>query len=128
MHYSKLMFLSRSRITIRKCVFLQLTFPASCHAVLGSCLALCVCLLVILTDKQVELYADFDYSGLRPFLMQSSTYSIDKAMAICEKRKFYPELVYLLGRVGNTTKALNILVYTMRDVKQVRFAFLHLIP
>jgi len=84
---------------------------------------LCLFHSLCLRIHQVELYADFDYNGLRPFLMQSSTYSIDKAMAICEKRKFYPELVYLLGRVGNTTKALNILVYTMRDVKQVRFPF-----
>jgi hypothetical protein len=52
--------------------------------------------------------------------MQSSDYPLNLAHDICLREKRYPELVYVLGRMGNTEEALRVLINVMEDVKQVR--------
>eukprot|EP00004_Rigifila_ramosa_P019763 TRINITY_DN5059_c2_g1_i4.p1 TRINITY_DN5059_c2_g1~~TRINITY_DN5059_c2_g1_i4.p1 ORF type:complete len:836 (-),score=199.40 TRINITY_DN5059_c2_g1_i4:379-2589(-) len=67
---------------------------------------------------QVELYADFDAKLLLPFLQQSTSYNLEKAYDVVEKRKMVPEMVYILGRMGNTKQALLLIIEELKDVKQ----------
>jgi vacuolar protein sorting-associated protein 41 len=76
---------------------------------------------------QVKLYAEFDPKQLLYFLENSSTYNIDDARDICEnflqfhktkemKDYLYRCIVYLLGRLGNTDLAMNIIINNLNDV------------
>lgn len=47
----------------------------------------------------VKLYAIFDRDKLLPFLKKSDHYPIQEALDICQKEKYYPEMVYLLGKL-----------------------------
>jgi len=60
------------------------------------------------TLLQLKLYADYDYKQLKTFLIQT-IYPLEKAYKIVEERKLYPEMVYILGRMGNSKDALDIL-------------------
>ncbi|PSN43945.1 hypothetical protein C0J52_03761 [Blattella germanica] len=44
----------------------------------------------------VQLYADFARDKLLPFLRRSDQYPIQQTLEICQKRCFYPEMVYIL--------------------------------
>jgi hypothetical protein len=68
-------------------------------------------------NMQLELYADHSPQLLLPFLRKSSDYSPDVAFKLCKAREFVPEQVYLLGRLGNVSEALLLLLRRMRDVK-----------
>lgn len=59
----------------------------------------------------VGLYAKFSYEKLLPFLKRSNSYPIQQAFDICKARSFYPEMVYLLGRMGSTKEALTIILH-----------------
>lgn len=37
---------------------------------------------------------------------------------MCQKRNFIPEMVFILGRMGNPKKALNLIVNSLDDVKK----------
>ncbi|TPX31569.1 hypothetical protein SeMB42_g07741 [Synchytrium endobioticum] len=67
---------------------------------------------------QVELYAEFDYARLLDFLKTSTHYSLRKAYEICETRDYIPELVYLLGKMGNSRKALFLIIERLGDVRR----------
>lgn len=69
-------------------------------------------------EYQIELYAKYDYTKLLPFLRQSNYYPLEKALAICEQRCLYPEMVFILGRMGNHKQALHLLIDQIGDVKQ----------
>lgn len=47
----------------------------------------------------VRLYAIFAREKLLPFLRRSDHYPIQEALDICQKEKYYPEMVYLLGEL-----------------------------
>lgn len=49
----------------------------------------------------VKLYAIFDRNKLLPLLKRSENYPIQEALDICEKNKYYPEMVFLLGNFHN---------------------------
>jgi tetratricopeptide (TPR) repeat protein len=66
---------------------------------------------------RIELYAKFDYRQLKPFLIHS-IYPLEKAYKVVEERKLYPEMVYILARMGNTRDALDLLIEKIGDVKQ----------
>ncbi len=68
-------------------------------------------------NMQIELYADHNPLLLLPFLRKSSEYSPDIAFKLCKARDFIPEQVFLLGRLGNVSEALLLLLRRMRDVK-----------
>lgn len=68
--------------------------------------------------KMVRLYSIFDYDKLLPFLKRSDQYPIQEALEICQKRKYYPEMVYLLGRIGDTREALELINRELKDVQQ----------
>lgn len=72
----------------------------------------------------MELYAEFDSlydpPRLRSFLMQSPFYPLQEALDTCQKYHRYAEMVYVLGKMGNPTEALHMIVTRLRDIKQVR--------
>jgi len=72
---------------------------------------------------QIELYAEYDYPRLLPFLRTSTYYSLENAYKICEARDLVPEMVYLLGQMGNNKEALNLIISRLGDVQRaIEFA------
>ncbi|XP_064554035.1 vacuolar protein sorting-associated protein 41 homolog [Drosophila montana] len=67
--------------------------------------------------KLVALYAKYDRPKLLPFLRRSNDYAIQNALAICKREEFYPEMVYLLGRMGSVVEALNIIIHKIKDIE-----------
>lgn len=61
-------------------------------------------------DLRVKLYSEFDHERLSQFLRRSEVYDIQLAISECEKRGYDSDLVYLLGRVGQTTRALSLIL------------------
>ncbi|KAF5291751.1 hypothetical protein FQA39_LY14239 [Lamprigera yunnana] len=68
--------------------------------------------------KLVKLYAIYAREKLLPLLRRSDHYPIQEALDICEKQKFYPEMIYLLGRVGDTKEALELITKELKDMQQ----------
>lgn len=64
----------------------------------------------------VELYAEYDPERLLAFLRSSGSYSVSKAYEICQDRDMVPEMVYLLGKMGDNKKALALIIERMADV------------
>lgn len=52
-----------------------------------------------------------------PFLKRSNRYDISEALEICKKSLYFPEMVYLLGRMGNTKEALSIIIQNIKDIQ-----------
>lgn len=89
----------------------------------------CVCSI---HGVAVALYADHAPALLLPFLRQSTYYRLEKAYAACVERKLYREQVraagqvdhwhwwqvFILGRMGDTKKALSLIMQQIGDVKQ----------
>ncbi|KAJ3031748.1 Vacuolar protein sorting-associated protein 41 [Rhizophlyctis rosea] len=72
---------------------------------------------------QVELYAEFDYPRMLEFLRSSTYYSVEKAYAICEARDLVPEMVFLLGKMGDNRRALMLIIERLGDVaRAIEFA------
>jgi hypothetical protein len=68
-------------------------------------------------DLAVSLFAKFDRTILMEFLRASRSYSYEQATTECEKRQYYPELVYLLSQTGQTKRALNLIINSLEDVQ-----------
>ncbi|XP_017857849.1 PREDICTED: vacuolar protein sorting-associated protein 41 homolog [Drosophila arizonae] len=68
-------------------------------------------------NRLVALYAKYDRTKLLPFLRRSNDYVIQEALAICKREEFYPEMVYLLGRMGSIVEALNIIIHSIKDIE-----------
>ncbi|KIR53471.1 vacuolar protein sorting 41 [Cryptococcus gattii Ru294] len=74
-------------------------------------------------DRMVELYAAYDVDRLMPFLRTSNFYDLEKAYAVCKERDYVPEMVFLLGRMGNNKQALMLLIERLGDVERaIEFA------
>ncbi|KAI9779686.1 MAG: Vacuolar protein sorting-associated protein 41 [Candelina submexicana] len=69
-------------------------------------------------DLAVELFAEYDRSLLMDFLKSSQSYSFEKAKAVCERRNFVTELVYILSKTGETKRALSLIIDKLQDVSQ----------
>ncbi|KAF4619821.1 hypothetical protein D9613_004777 [Agrocybe pediades] len=67
-------------------------------------------------DLQVEMYAEFATARLIDFLRASSSYNLEKAYKECQERDLVPEMVFLLGRMGNNKKALTLIIERLGDV------------
>ncbi|KAK0175633.1 hypothetical protein PV327_009369 [Microctonus hyperodae] len=65
----------------------------------------------------VGLYADYSRDKLLPLLRRSDNYPIQQALDICSQRHYYPEMVYLLGRIGNTSEALGLMTRELNDME-----------
>ncbi|CUA69567.1 Vacuolar protein sorting-associated protein 41 homolog [Solanum lycopersicum] [Rhizoctonia solani] len=69
-------------------------------------------------DVQVELFAQFAPDRLIDFLRASSYYNLEVAFRICDKRDLVPEQVFLLGRMGDNKRALNLIIERLADVNR----------
>lgn len=69
-------------------------------------------------DTAVELFADYDRPLLMEFLHQSTAYTFDTAISICDTRHFTTELIYLLSKMGQTKRALSLILSDLKDVTQ----------
>ena len=70
-------------------------------------------------DLQVKLYAEYDAPRLMSYLRaMSSFYSFEKAFSICESHDYVPEMVFLLGRVGDNKRALSLIIERLGDVER----------
>ncbi|KAJ3352816.1 Vacuolar protein sorting-associated protein 41 [Entophlyctis luteolus] len=68
---------------------------------------------------QVELYAEFDPTRLIDFLRSPEvTYDVQRAFALCEIRDLVPEMVFLLGKMGDNRRALKLLIERVGNVQQ----------
>ncbi|KAF9386684.1 Vacuolar protein sorting-associated protein 41, partial [Podila verticillata] len=74
-------------------------------------------------DLQIELYATYAPGRLIDFLRASNYYSLEKAYHTCEERDLVPEMVFLLGRMGDNKKALMLIIERLGDVERaINFA------
>ena len=69
-------------------------------------------------ELMVKLYSKYEYHKLLPFLKQSQHIPLHKALEICQERKHYPEMVFIHGRMGNTSYALDLIIKEIKDVKR----------
>jgi hypothetical protein len=69
--------------------------------------------------KLVDLYAKYDRDKMLPLMRKSWSYPLQDAYELCKINLFYPEMVYLLDRMGNTKEALEII---LRKIKNIRMA------
>lgn len=67
--------------------------------------------------KLINLYAKHDREKMLPMLRRSKNYPLQEAYELCKITHFYPEMVYLLDRMGNTNEALEIVMKKIRDVQ-----------
>ncbi|KDN36144.1 vacuolar protein sorting-associated protein 41 [Tilletiaria anomala UBC 951] len=71
------------------------------------------------SDQQVSLYAEYQPEALMPYLRaMSSYYDIEKAYQVCKAKDLVPEMVFLLGRVGDNKRALNLIIERLADVER----------
>ena len=74
-------------------------------------------------DLQVDLFAEYDQPQLLSFLKSASAITFTKAYEICETRDLVPEMMYLLGKMGDNRKALFLIIERLGDVeKAIEFA------
>uniref|UniRef100_A0A1B6C2S4 RING-type domain-containing protein n=1 Tax=Clastoptera arizonana TaxID=38151 RepID=A0A1B6C2S4_9HEMI len=66
----------------------------------------------------VQLYSDFDRNKLLPLLHRSDFYPIEDALKICKEKEYFPEMVYLLGRIGSTKEALALIIEKVGNIEQ----------
>ena len=66
----------------------------------------------------VRLYATYAPSKLLTFLKTSDDYPMTHALDECSMRGMIPEKIYLLGRMGNTRAALELIMTELVDVEQ----------
>ncbi|KAI0766345.1 vacuolar protein sorting-associated protein 41 [Trametes elegans] len=69
-------------------------------------------------DTQVKLYAEYSPRRLVDFLRASNYYNLEEAYNVCRERDLVPEMVFLLGRMGNNKKALNLIIERLGDVSR----------
>uniref|UniRef100_A0AAY4C2X2 Vacuolar protein sorting-associated protein 41 homolog n=1 Tax=Denticeps clupeoides TaxID=299321 RepID=A0AAY4C2X2_9TELE len=74
-------------------------------------------------ERQISLYAEYDRPNLLPFLRDSTHCPLEKALEICQQRNFVEETVFLLSRMGNCRRALQMIMEELGDVdKAIEFA------
>ncbi len=76
------------------------------------------------SDKQIKLYAEYEPAKLMTYLRtMSSYYNIEQAYEVCKTSDLVPEMVFLLGRVGDNRRALMLIIERLDDVeKAIDFA------
>ncbi|KAJ7638224.1 vacuolar assembling protein VPS41 [Roridomyces roridus] len=67
-------------------------------------------------DIQVKLYAEFATPRLIDFLRASNDYNLEHAYNVCDEQALVPEMVFLLGRMGNNKQALTLIIERLGDV------------
>lgn len=68
--------------------------------------------------RLLTLYAKLRPDKLMGFLRRSHNYPISDAYKLCEAKGMYPEMVFLLDKMGNTHRAMAVIVTEMGDVQR----------
>ncbi|KAJ3880126.1 hypothetical protein F5051DRAFT_175299 [Lentinula edodes] len=68
--------------------------------------------------QNLQLYADYARPRLIDFLRSSTDYDLEKAYEVCQERDLIPEMVFLLGRMGDNKKALGLIIERLGDVER----------
>lgn len=63
----------------------------------------------------MTLYAEMAPQQLLAYLKKAQHYDIDTALEITTRKELYPELVYLLGKVGQELKAMYLIIDKLDD-------------
>ena len=66
-------------------------------------------------DLRVKLYAEYEPENLLNYLRVNQSYQTQKALDVCQERGLVNEQVYLLGRVGEYRRALELIVNSRED-------------
>jgi hypothetical protein len=69
-------------------------------------------------DRMVVLYADYMPTDLQAFLQQASTYNYPRALKKCEEKGIFAGVVHILQMMGNSFRAAEVKMCSMRDVKE----------
>lgn len=64
----------------------------------------------------LNLLAKYEPKKLLPFLKRSQHYPMQEALDVCRSGQLYPEMVYLLSRMGNIIEALNIIIHRVKRI------------
>ncbi|KAI0265207.1 vacuolar assembling protein VPS41 [Gloeopeniophorella convolvens] len=75
-------------------------------------------LIADFADTLVELYAEYAPAKLIDFLRASNYYNLEAAYKICTERDLVPEMVFLLGRMGDNKRALHLIIERLGDVNR----------
>lgn len=67
-------------------------------------------------DLLVKLYAEYATQRLIDFLRASNYYNLEQAFEVCKERDLVPEMVFLLGKMGNNKQALTLIIERLGDV------------
>lgn len=68
--------------------------------------------------RLLVLYAEHRPVKLMGFLKRSHNYPINDAFKLCEGKRMYAEMVFLLDKMGNTHQAMRVIVREMGDVQK----------
>ncbi|TMW69274.1 hypothetical protein Poli38472_001430 [Pythium oligandrum] len=73
-----------------------------------------------LHEDQVALYAEFSPDYLLKFLQTSNFVPLEKAFKYCSERNppLWSAMIYILGRMGQHKRALDLILTQMRDINQ----------
>ena len=105
---------------VSKCVSILSPYPQLLYIYLDALFSLCGDAnenIHPFQDRQVELYAEYDPSRLLDFLRTASAFSFPKAYDICFEKDLVPEMLYLLGKMGDNRKALHLIIERVGDVE-----------
>ncbi|KAJ6243465.1 vacuolar protein sorting-associated protein [Anaeramoeba flamelloides] len=69
-------------------------------------------------NKQFELMAKFKSQNLIEFLNEGANVNLDDALKSCEKYERHKETVWILWRMGNTNRALGLVMKELDDIEQ----------
>jgi len=55
---------------------------------------------------------------LMQFLQTSQSYPLERALELCRRARMVREMVFILGRMGSTRKALSLIMNELHDIEQ----------
>lgn len=74
-------------------------------------------------NERIKLYVQYDRAKLMHFLQTHSEYNIQQAVDLCDQNGFVNELVFLLGKTGESEKAMSLILEKLNDpYTAIRFA------
>ncbi|MEW5317234.1 MAG: hypothetical protein WDW38_008551 [Sanguina aurantia] len=69
-------------------------------------------------ELQLRLTSEYQPSKLMEFLVASQYYPLEAAHVICEEKGMVPEQVFIQGRMGNASQALQLIIHKLADIPQ----------
>ncbi|KAI5954375.1 VPS41 [Candida jiufengensis] len=75
-------------------------------------------------NEIIRLYCEFNKKLLYDFLISNNNYNVDEAIKLCEINEYYKELIYLLGKIGENKKALDLVISKLNN-PEMAFEFVY---